>query len=99
MARAPSNLAGFKADVVRSLGHPLRIEIVEYLEVRGRSVSEIIGHFEADASVISRQLAILKRAGVLAARKSGLNVFYSVALSCVPEFLRCVGRHISSKKM
>jgi len=97
MGSQKQNLASFKADVIKALGHPLRIEIVEYLKDRERSVSEIIAHFGADASIVSRQLAILKRAGILSARKSGLNVFYSVAMTCAIDFLKCVGRHLSRK--
>ncbi len=87
----------FQADVVKALGHPLRIQVVNYLKNKERSVSEIVEHFRADASVVSRQLAILKRAGILSSRKSGLNVYYSVAMDCAPQFLRCVAREVRNK--
>ena len=97
MAKEARNVVSFQADVVKALGHPLRIEIINYLKGKERSVSEIIEHFSVDASVVSRQLAILKRAGILGSRKSGLNVFYHVAMTCVPGFLKCIAQSISSK--
>jgi ArsR family transcriptional regulator len=97
MARQVRNIVSFQADVVKALGHPLRIEIVNYLKGRERSVSQIIEHFKVDASVVSRQLAILKRAGILGSRKSGLSVYYRVAMACIPGFLNCIGRAIGGK--
>ena len=92
-----SNVVSFQADVIKALGHGLRIRIVDYLKTKERSVTEIVEHFDADASVISRQLAILKRAGILGSRKSGLNVVYHVAMKRVPELLDYIAQAIKGK--
>ena len=97
MKQPTSDVVNFQADVIKALGHPLRIQIVDYLKTKERSVTEIIRHFQVDASVVSRQLAILKRAGILASRKSGLHVFYSVAMTRVPAFLKYVAQSIRGK--
>lgn len=97
MATQHDEAVTYQADVIKSLGHPLRIEVVNYLKNKERSVSEIIEHFGADPSVVSRQLAILKRAGVLASRKSGLNVYYHVEMNCVPDFLKCIAQAVRKK--
>ena len=97
MAKVSQEVVNFQADVIKALGHALRIQIVMYLKDKERSVSQIIEHFGVDASVVSRQLAILKRAGILTSRKSGLNVFYGVAMKRVPEFLAYVAQAIKSK--
>ncbi len=94
MAASSHELVIFQADVVKALGHPLRIEIVIYLKSKARPVSEIIEHFGVDASNVSRHLAILKRAGILGASKKGLNVFYQVTMPCVPDFLNCIRKSI-----
>jgi DNA-binding transcriptional ArsR family regulator len=96
MADSKEHIA-FQADVIKALGHPLRIEIVDYLKSQQRSVSEIIEHFSADPSNVSRHLAILKRAGILSSTKKGLNVYYNVAMECVPDFLKCIGDSIRSR--
>ena len=97
MRQAFSEVVNYQADVIKALGHPLRIQLVDFLHEKEQSVTEIIRHFNADASVISRQLAILKRAGILASRKSGLNVYYHVAMAEVPGFLRDLARSIRKK--
>ncbi|HOI55768.1 MAG TPA: metalloregulator ArsR/SmtB family transcription factor [Phycisphaerae bacterium] len=97
MASLSNELVTFQADVVKALGHPLRIEIVGYLKQKERSVSDIIEHFGVDPSNVSRHLAILKRAGILNANKRGLNVYYEVAMSCVPDFLNCIGQSIRKR--
>jgi len=97
MERVSSEVISYQADVIKALGHPLRIQLVEFLHGNEQSVTEIIRHFKADASVISRQLAILKRAGILASRKSGLNVYYRVAMPQVPDFLRYLAQSIKKR--
>ena len=97
MRQATSEVINYQADVIKALGHPLRIQLVDFLHDKEQSVTEIIRHFKVDASVISRQLAILKRAGILASRKSGLNVYYHVAMPQVPDFLRYLARSIRKK--
>jgi len=97
MGKVLRDVVSYQADVIKALGHPLRIRIVDYLKGRDRSVTEIIEHFGVDASVVSRQLAILKRAGILSSRKKGLNVYYGVAMGRVPEFLRYVASAVKRK--
>jgi len=97
MGKGLRDVVNYQADVIKALGHPLRIRIVEYLKGRDRSVTELIRHFKVDASVVSRQLAILKRAGILTSRKRGLNVHYSVVMSRIPEFLRYIASAVKRK--
>lgn len=97
MADTSREHVAFQADVIKALGHPLRIEIVDYLKSQQRSVSEIIEHFSADPSNVSRHLAILKRAGILGSTKKGLNVYYHVGMECVPGFLKCIGDSIRTR--
>jgi ArsR family transcriptional regulator len=92
-----SDVLSYQADVIKALGHGLRIQIVDYLKTKERSVTEIIDHFGVDAAVVSRQLAILKRAGILGSRKSGLNVFYHVAMKRMPEFLDYMAQEVKRK--
>ena len=67
-----------KADFFKTLGHPARIRVLEVLRDGERSVSELIPEVGLEPSHLSQQLGILRRAGVLQARKSGSTVRYSV---------------------
>ena len=89
MADTSKEHVAFQADVIKALGHPLRIEIVEYLKGQQRSVSEIIEHFSADPSNVSRHLAILKRAGILGSTK---NAFRNSSSALPTAFAQGSGR-------
>jgi DNA-binding transcriptional ArsR family regulator len=52
-----------------------------------RSVSELQPQVGLEASHLSQQLGVLRRAGVVVARKSGTSVFYSVASPDLAELM------------
>lgn len=66
------------AEVLRALGHPLRLKIVEFLRAGERCVCEIIPAVGAEQSVVSKHLSVLRQAGILEARKEGLRVIYRI---------------------
>jgi DNA-binding transcriptional ArsR family regulator len=68
-----------KAEFFKTLGHPARIRILELLHDGERSVSELIPEVGLEASHLSQQLGVLRRANILHARKEGSTVRYSVA--------------------
>lgn len=67
-----------KAEFFKTLGHPARIRILELLRTGERSVGELIPEVGIEQSHLSQQLAVLRRANVIQARKAGSAVFYSV---------------------
>jgi ArsR family transcriptional regulator len=68
-----------KAEFFKTLGHPARIRILEVLREGEHSVGEMIPKVEIESSHMSHQLAILRRANIVRARKVGSAVMYSVA--------------------
>lgn len=67
-----------KADFFKTLAHPARIRVLELLRDGERSVGELIPEVGLEASHLSQQLGILRRANILQARKEGSSVRYSV---------------------
>lgn len=67
-----------KADFFKTLGHPARIQVLELLRDGERSVGELIPAVGIEASHLSQQLGILRRANILQVRKEGAAVRYSV---------------------
>ena len=67
-----------KADFFKTLGHPARIRVLELLRDGERSVGELIPAVGIEASHLSQQLGILRRANILQVRKEGAAVRYSV---------------------
>src|SRR4051794_16360732 len=67
-----------KAEFFKTLGHPARIRILEVLRDGERPVNELISEVGIEASHLSQQLAVLRRANLVRSRKIGSSVLYSV---------------------
>ena len=82
-----------KAELFRTLGHPVRIRVLELLQNGPRPVHELLGEIEVEASNLSQQLAVLRRAGLVRSSRDGATVLYSLATPDVAELL-LAGRRI-----
>jgi ArsR family transcriptional regulator len=76
-----------KAEFFKTLGHPTRIRVLELLSEREMSVGEILPEVRLEASNLSQQLAVLRRAGLVTTRKEGSAVYYSLTSKHVAELL------------
>ena len=76
-----------KADFFKTLAHPARIRVLELLRDGERSVGELIPEVGLEASHLSQQLGILRRANILHSRKEGASVRYSVTDPRIFELL------------
>ena len=71
-------LQGFKAELFKALGHPVRIRILELLRDGEHTVSELQATLAIDASSVSQQLAVLRGRQLVVGRKEGTSVYYRV---------------------
>ena len=78
------------ARVIRVLGHPLRLRILESLEIGERNVTDLQDELEANQAAISQQLAILRAEDVVAARRDGQRVYYRIIEPKVSHILDCI---------
>ena len=76
-----------KAELFKTLGHPARIRILELLAERDHAVHELLSQIAIEASNLSQQLAVLRRAGLISQRRDGAEVIYSVSVPEVRELL------------
>jgi DNA-binding transcriptional ArsR family regulator len=76
-----------KAEFFKTLGHPARIRILELLAQGERSVGELLPEVGLEASHLSQQLGVLRRSGVVATRKVGNSVIYSMASPDLAELM------------
>jgi hypothetical protein len=56
-------LCQLKAEFFKTLGHPVRIRVLELLNDRELAVSELLAVLEIEPANLSQQLAVLRRAG------------------------------------
>ncbi len=78
-----------QADVVQSLAHPLRLALVDHLQHGECCVQDLADHVGSERSNVSRHLAVLLNSGIVASRKQGVQVFYSLRTPCILNFLTC----------
>ena len=76
-----------KAEFFKTLGHPVRIRVLELLSVREHAVSELLAAIPIEPASLSQQLAVLRRAGLVATRREGSAVHYSVTSPQVSELM------------
>jgi len=90
MNKTERRLCEMKADVIKAAAHPIRVAVIDSLKRGERCVCEIAKQVGAERSNVSRHLAIMTKAGLLASRKDGLMVYYSLRTPCILDFLSCV---------
>jgi len=76
-----------KAEFFKTLGHPVRIRVLELLSVREHAVSELLKEIEIEPANLSQQLAVLRRAGLVTARREGTSMYYALTSPQVSELL------------
>jgi DNA-binding transcriptional ArsR family regulator len=74
----------------RVLSEPMRLKILDALGNRELTVTELVGATAAGQANVSKHLAILADARLVARRKDGLNVYYRVADETVFDLCNAV---------
>jgi DNA-binding transcriptional ArsR family regulator len=80
------------AGVIRCLGHPLRLRLLEAMEAGEQTVSELQRFSGSEQAAVSEHLGILRGHGVVDARRQGPFVYYRITEPRVRRILACV-RH------
>ena len=73
-----TELSHFKSEFFKALAHPLRIRILDELRQGELTVNELVNRLSTEQSNLSQQLSVLRSRNIVAGRKSGTSVFYSV---------------------
>lgn len=76
-----------KAELFRTLAHPVRIRVLELLSARDHAVHELLGQIDAEQSNLSQHLAVLRRAGLVRQTRVGGEVVYSLVVPAVRDLL------------
>ena len=85
-------------DLFKALADPSRVALLARLAAAGReaTVGELAECCPTDLSVVSRHLAVLRSAGVLAAEKRGRRVHYRVRYGELSRALRTMADAIDA---
>jgi len=82
--------AEIRAKIIKAMGHPVRLMVIDCLKEGERSFSALFDLFQLDKSTVSKHLLVLKEAGILSSRKEGLDMIYKLEVPCVTDFFSCV---------
>lgn len=79
------------AEVIKLIGHPQRLRILEYLDIYGESpVGEIVDGVHAPQGAISQQLNRMRLHGIIERRQCGRQVFYKIVSPNAVIILNCL---------
>ena len=67
-----------EAEILKVLGHPVRLMIVTGLMSQTCNVKKIWECLELPQATVSQHLALLKNKGIIEGRREGVEVFYHV---------------------
>ena len=67
------------ARVCRTMAHPLRLALLNALRDGERGVTDLADAVGATQPLVSQHLGVLRNQGLLRTRRSGNEVFYSIA--------------------
>jgi DNA-binding transcriptional ArsR family regulator len=78
-ATSPSHpIYKLKADFFRTLGHPVRVRILELLREGERTVGDLQAALELDSGGTSQHLSALRKQGLVDSRREGTSVYYRI---------------------
>lgn len=97
MTEKEKRRSGELALILKALGHPTRLFMVEKIMEKPRCVCELTAMVGADTSTVSKHLSILKSAGILLDTRKGNNIYYSPACDCFADLIRSLEVVIQSK--
>jgi len=83
----PNTLRELKAELFKVLAHPVRVALLDELRSGPLTVGDLQRKLGIDSSNVSQHLAILRGRVLVATRRDGNNVWYSVEEPRVYEIL------------
>lgn len=79
------------ARVLRCIGHPIRLRIIELLDTGGEhTVSEIQEAIGLEQATTSQHLNLMRDKGILTSRRDGVNVYYDLFDEKVVRVIDCL---------
>ncbi|HHB79202.1 MAG TPA: transcriptional regulator [Saprospiraceae bacterium] len=81
------------ADILRALTHPLRLEILDFIDKNTTvNVKSIYNELDLKQSITSQHLQILRRAGLVITKRDGKFINYSLDYSKIEEAVKAIDR-------
>ena len=76
-----------KADLFKTLGHPVRVRVLELLVEQPMPVRDLLASIQVEPSNLSQQLGVLRRSGLVTSTRQGTTVVYAVSTPFISDLL------------
>lgn len=86
-----------QAQIAKAFSSPVRLQMVDLLTVKERSVSELQAELGISGTNVSQHLAILKAAGVVSTRRAGKQIFCYIAMPEVAQVCQMLRKVLQSQ--
>ena len=81
---------GIRAEIVKAMAHPTRLFMMHKLAEKRYCVNELHEMIGSDLSTVSKHLTVLRKSGILKTKKEGTQVYYSLKVPCIMNFMDCI---------
>jgi DNA-binding transcriptional ArsR family regulator len=79
------------ASIFSALAHPIRLEILEFLEDGNEyTVGEILEYMKIDPTLLTHHLTKMRHVGIVESTKEGRNIYYKLSLSEITNVFDCI---------
>ena len=86
-----------RAELLKALGSPLRLKILEALSDGEKNVCELMEVVGAPQSTVSCHLTVLRTSGVVTDRREGCSVYYRVSDENVYALMKTLDELLKSQ--
>lgn len=87
----PDEFLNYVAETIKVLGHPLRLRIIEILDIKGRqSQQELVDQLQCQQAAASQHLTKMKQANIISCERCGKQVFYEISAVSATTILNCI---------
>jgi len=95
--KAEEELYRLQAEFCKGMAHPKRVLILDMLKEGERTVNELAEMTNIPQANLSQHLSLLRRLGLLETRRSGVNIYYSIADKRIVEACSLVREAIGER--
>ncbi len=79
------------ARVLRCIGHPIRLRIIELLDEAGElNVTAVREALDLEQATASQHLNLMRDKRILTSRREGVNVYYALGDEKVVQVIECL---------
>ena len=89
----PSEIYDVAAELFFALGDPSRLRLLALLEAGESNVSQIANALGEEMSAVSQRLKLLRYHGLVARRRQGKHIYYTLADAHVADLIRSGLQH------